>query len=137
MSMSLTSQSVAVSDEGQTQLKTGETQTADERRRGLRISQERPVKVYDVAACRYVGGWTQDISSTGLRIALPLWTPLKPGSLLSVHVGLNRTGEPLVNRREMMTARVVWVDRAADPENRSLLAGVEFVVGIAVQRDAA
>lgn len=114
-----------------------ESQIGDERRRGLRISQERPIKVYDVSACRYVGGWTQDISSTGLRVALPLWTPLMPGSILSVHVGLNRTGEPLVNRREMMPARVVWVDRAADAHDGFLLAGVEFVVGIAVQRDAA
>src|ERR1700728_3619434 len=38
-----------------------------ERRRGLRIQQNRPIKVYEHTASRYFGGQTQDVSSTGLR----------------------------------------------------------------------
>ena len=40
-----------------------------ERRRGLRIRQNRPVKVYEPTSARYFGGQTCDISSTGLRSA--------------------------------------------------------------------
>ena len=42
-----------------------------ERRRGLRIRQHRPVKIFEPAGNRYFGGQTEDISSTGLRIELP------------------------------------------------------------------
>ena len=42
-----------------------------ERRRGLRISQQRPVKVFEPSSARYFPGQTADISATGLRIELP------------------------------------------------------------------
>ncbi|HLL88744.1 MAG TPA: hypothetical protein VK324_05535, partial [Tepidisphaeraceae bacterium] len=42
-----------------------------ERRRGLRIRQARPVKVFEPTACRYFGGQTCDVSATGLRLELP------------------------------------------------------------------
>jgi len=108
-----------------------------ERRRGLRISQARPVKVLDPTVGRYFGGQTHDVSATGLRIELPLRAPVRPGKLLSIHVGLNSAGEPLANRRQMIPARVVWVNRADDGAAATLTAGVEFLASIAAHRDAA
>jgi PilZ domain len=90
-----------------------ESQSGIERRRGLRIHQQRPIKVYDAASARYMGGQTEDISATGLRIELPNWAPVRPGKLLNVHVGLSASGEALANRRQMVAARVVWVNRDA------------------------
>jgi hypothetical protein len=109
-----------------------------ERRRGLRIRQIRPVKVFDGAAARYFGGQTEDISATGLRIELPAYAPLRPGDTLSIHVGLNQLGQSLANRRQMIPARVVWVsrDEARIPGGR-IEAGVEFLSGIAARLDAA
>jgi hypothetical protein len=107
-----------------------------ERRRGLRIRQHRPVKVYEPGAGRYFGGQTEDISSTGLRLELPAWAPVRAGATLSVHVGLSRHGETLANRRQMIPARVVWVNRAAGRDGL-LEAGVEFLSSIAAHLDAA
>ncbi len=107
-----------------------------ERRRGLRIRQSRPVKVFEPAAGRYFGGQTEDISNTGLRIELPMWATVRPGETLSIHVGLSRTGESLANRRQMIPARVIWVNRSAG-KNARLEAGVEFLASIAAHLDAA
>src|SRR3954452_15912882 len=107
-----------------------------ERRRGLRIRQHRPVKVYEPGAGRYFGGQTEDIRSTGLPLELPSWAPVRIGTTLSVHVGLARHGEPLANRRQMIPARVVWVNRAGD-RGGMLEAGVEFLSSIAAHLDAA
>jgi hypothetical protein len=107
-----------------------------ERRRGLRIRQNRPVKVFEPGVGRYFGGQTEDISATGLRIELPLWASVRPGETLSVHVGLNRKGESLANRRQMIPARVVWVNRSTGRRAR-LEAGVEFLSSIAAHLDAA
>src|SRR5689334_2394569 len=84
-----------------------------ERRRGLRVRQHRPVKVFEPLGSRYFGGQTEDVSSTGLRIELPAYAALRPGETLSIHVGLTRRGETLANRRQMIPVRVVWVNRAA------------------------
>jgi hypothetical protein len=108
-----------------------------ERRRGLRIRQERPVKVFEPATARYFGGLTADISSTGLRIEVPAWAAVRPGKVLSVHVGLSDRGEALVNRRSMIPARVVWVDRSGEVLRGRMRVGVEFVAGIGVERGAA
>ena len=108
-----------------------------ERRRGLRVRQERPVKVYEPLGNRYCGGQTGDISSTGLRIELPAHAAVRPGETLSIHVGLSRQGESLANRRQMIPARVVWVNRDAGAETGRLECGVEFLASIAAQRDAA
>jgi hypothetical protein len=108
-----------------------------ERRRGLRVRQSRPVKVYDAAAARYFGGKTEDISATGLRIELPVYAPLEPGDTLNIHVGLNGKGEGLANRRQMLTARVVWVCREDIRIHGTLEAGVEFITNIAAHLDAA
>jgi hypothetical protein len=107
-----------------------------ERRRGLRVRDCRPVKVYLPGAARYFGGQTEDISATGLRIELPLWASLREGAMVTVHVGLNGRGESLANRRNMIPARVVWVNRLAGKQS-CLEAGVEFLNGIASNADAA
>ena len=108
-----------------------------ERRRGLRIREQRPVKIFDGAAARYFGGQTEDISSTGLRLELPAFSPIQPGDMLSVHVGLNRMGQSLANRRQMIPARVVWVNRADKRITGRLEAGIEFLSSIAAHLDAA
>ena len=107
-----------------------------ERRRGLRIRQHRPVKVFEPAARRYYGGRTGDISTAGLRIELPLWATVRPGEEIAIHVGLNRKGESLAHRRQMVSARVVWVKRSAGKQAR-LEAGVEFVASITAHLHAA
>jgi len=106
-----------------------------ERRRGLRITQNRPVKVYEPAIGRYIGGQTRDISATGLRIELPVGAPVVTGKLLTIHVGLNFRGEALANRRNMIPARVVWVERSG--AEGKLQAGVEFLASISAHLDAA
>jgi hypothetical protein len=107
-----------------------------ERRRGLRIRQDRPVKIFEPMGARYFGGRTEDISATGLRIELPAFAPVQEGQTLNIHVGLNHAGQSLANRRQMMSARVVWVNR--DPRRDGTLeAGVEFITSITAQLDAA
>src|SRR5439155_12767584 len=108
-----------------------------ERRRGLRIRQSRPIKVYEPACARYFPGQTGDISSTGLRIELPLSIPIRPGKVVDIHVGLSRDGETLAHRRGMIRARVIWIDRSTSPSTGRLIAGIEFVASIAAQVDAA
>jgi PilZ domain len=110
--------------------------TGSERRRGLRIHQNRPVKVYEASSGRYVGGQTQDISSTGLRIELPASAPILTGKIVSVHVGLSAAGQTLANRRQMIPARVIWT-RRLNSRSTKLIAGVEFLASIAAHRDAA
>ena len=51
------------------------------------------------------------LHKAGLRIELPLSAPVGVGRLLNVHVGLSSSGESLANRRQMIPARVVWIDR--------------------------
>ena len=108
-----------------------------ERRRGLRIRQERPVKVYEPATSRYFGGQTEDICSTGLRIELPASAPVRPGKVLTVHVGVSTSGQTLANRRQMIPAKVVWVDRRSKFDTGRLIAGIEFLASIAAHLDAA
>ena len=108
-----------------------------ERRRGLRIQQTRPIKVFEPTGSRYFGGQTQDVSSTGLRLKLPASMPVRPGKLLSIHVGLSETGQTLANRRNMIPARVVWVNRPRETDARTLSIGVEFLASISAQLDAA
>src|SRR5437016_4181021 len=106
-----------------------------ERRRGLRIAQHRPVKVFEPSASRYFPGQTEDVSATGLRLELPMSAPVIPGKLLSIHVGLSDSGSALANRRQMIPARVVWVDRS-QPGNK-LMAGIEFVATTGAHLEAA
>lgn len=110
-----------------------------ERRRGLRIRQQRPVKIFEPIGARYFGGQTEDISATGLRIELPAFATVREGETLSIHVGVNHQGQALANRRQMIPARVVWVRRSGSRGNRpgTIEAGVEFVTSIAARLDAA
>ncbi len=108
-----------------------------ERRRGLRIPQKRPIKVFEPTLSRYFGGATADISATGLRIELPAATPLRNGKMVSVHVGLNDMGSALANRRQMIPARIVWIDRSNAAADGRVMAGVEFLATISAQMDAA
>jgi hypothetical protein len=111
--------------------------TGVERRRGLRIAQNRPIKVYEPSIARYFGGRTQDMSATGLRIELPMSSPVQRGKLLSIHVGVGGSGQPLANRRSMIPARVVWIDRDVTRTDGRMTAGVEFLASIAAHLDAA
>ena len=106
-----------------------------ERRRGLRVRQARPIKVYEPAGARYFGGVTEDISATGLRIELPASSDLRPGKIVNVHVGISQGGFSLANRRGMIPAKVVWI--AAGESLAVVVAGVEFIPSIAAHLDAA
>jgi c-di-GMP-binding flagellar brake protein YcgR len=108
-----------------------------ERRRGFRIQQTRPIKVFESTSGKYFGGQTQDISSTGLRIELPASMAFREGKIVSVHVGLSTQGQPLANRRQMIPARIVWVDRPTNTSARMMSAGIEFMASIAAELDAA
>ncbi len=108
-----------------------------ERRRGLRIRQARPIKVYEPSLGRYFGGQTEDISATGLRLELPLSTPVIPGRRLEIHVGQSGLGESLAVRRQMIMARVIWIDRSGTSSRGRLVAGVQFLSSMAAQVDAA
>ena len=87
--------------------------TISERRRGLRVRQHRPVKIFEPLGSRFFGGQTGDISATGLRIEMPAYAAVRPGETLSIHVGLSHRGETLANRRQMIPVRGVWVTREA------------------------
>lgn len=112
-----------------------ELNECSERRRGLRIRQARPINVFEPVGQRFFGGRTEDISATGLRIELPVSSTLSPGEMLNVHVGLNHDGARLANRRQMIPAKVVWVDRSESLGY--LVAGVEFLASISAHLDAA
>jgi len=108
-----------------------------DRRRGLRISQARPIKVFEPMTARYFGGQTCDISSTGLKIELPASNLVTAGRTISVHVGVSDKGQALANRRAMMPARVVWVVPTGAPGSGRVMAGVEFVVSMEAHLSAA
>ena len=111
-------------------------ESGSERRRGLRIHQNRPIKVFEASSARYLGGQTEDISATGLRIELPASAPVMPGKILSIHVGLSASGQSLANRRQMIPSRVIWVKRSGGSSPK-MIAGVEFLASIAAHLDAA
>ena len=113
------------------------TAAGTERRRGLRVRQNRPVKVYEPTTSRYFGGQTEDVSVTGLRVELPAYAPVRTGDVLSILVGLNQAGQQLAHRRQMIPARVVWVSRDSGRLDAKLEAGVEFLASIAAHLDAA
>ena len=108
---------------------------AIERRRGLRISEQRPVKVFEPLTARYFAGITGDISTAGLKVQLRGGVPIRPGKVVHVHVGAKENGLSLVNHRQMMPARVIWMKR--EPNSAQLIAGLEFIASIAAHLDAA
>lgn len=129
-----------LTERGRTGIKNEQAEpTTGERRRGLRIRQQRPVKIYEPLGARYFGGQTEDISATGLRIELPAFATVREGETLSIHVGLSQKGQTLANRRQMIPAKVVWVRRFGSRRGRpgTIEAGVEFMTSIAARLDAA
>jgi hypothetical protein len=115
---------------------TGQPETIGERRMGVRVRQVRPVKVYEPLSGRFYAGQTRDISSGGLRLDLPASMLLVVGRDICVHVAAAAHGQPLVNRRRMVSARIVWLKR--DPaQPGQLMAGIAFQPGIAAHLDAA
>ncbi|HEV8606273.1 MAG TPA: PilZ domain-containing protein [Tepidisphaeraceae bacterium] len=108
-----------------------------ERRRGLRIRQCRPVKVYEPRTSRYFPGRTADISANGLRLKLPLSTPVLAGSTLCLHIGLDKPGDTLASRRHMLDARVIWTRRDNNGAEGQLTAGLELLATAAIQVHAA
>jgi PilZ domain len=108
--------------------------TAAERRRGLRIRQCRPVKIYEPRTSRYFPGRTADISATGLRLSLPLSVPIIPGSTVSLHIGMDKPGDALATRRHMLDARIIWTRR--DQSDGQLIAGLELLTSAAAQAAA-
>ncbi len=113
------------------------TPAMTERRRGLRIRQCRPIKVYEPRTARYFPGRTADISATGLRVKLPLSVPLIPGSILSLHIGTDKAGNTLAPRCHMTDARVIWTRRDSASPLGQLLAGLELLSTAAIQVEAA
>ena len=105
-------------------------QTNPERRRGLRIKQQRAVKVYEPRTSRYYPGQTADISAGGLRVSMPLSTPIIPGHVLCLHVAANCS---FASRRQMLEAKVIWMRR----DGAELLAGFELLPSAAIQSKAA
>ena len=101
-----------------------------ERRRGLRIKQQRPVKLYEPRTARYYPGQTADISASGLRLSLPLSTPIIAGHTLSLHVASHCS---FASRSQMVEAKVIWMQR----EGSQLVAGLELLSSAAVLARAA
>lgn len=110
---------------------------AIDRRRGLRVSNRRPVRLYEPLANQYIPGWTRNIGSTGLCIELPTFVKVRPGRVITLHVGVSTTGHPLANRRSMIPARVVWTRIEQDEQGEHLIAGVEFLASISSESKAA
>src|SRR5688572_3731481 len=108
-----------------------------ERRRGLRIRQCRPVKMYEPRTSRYFPGRTADISATGIRLKLPLSVPIIPGSMVSLHIGVKSSSDSLGSRRHMLDARVVWTRRDPSDPQGQLVAGLELLAAAAIQVSAA
>jgi hypothetical protein len=106
-----------------------------ERRRGLRIKQTRPVKVYEPRTSRYFPGQTADISANGLRLTLPPSTPIIAGSTLSLHVAVPDCA--LASRRQMVEAKVVWIQRESTDPQSQLTAGLQLLSTAAIQFAAA
>lgn len=102
-----------------------------ERRRGLRIKQERPLKIYEPRSSRYYPGQTADISLSGLRVTLPNFTPLIPGSTLCLHIA--HATSALASKHQMIQAKVIWTQR----DETQLTAGLELVSTAAIQASAA
>jgi hypothetical protein len=104
-----------------------------ERRRGLRIKQSRPVKIYEPRTSRYFPGQTADISLNGLRLSLPLSTPIVTGNTICLHLSSPHSNCAFASRTQMIEAKVVWMQR----ESTQLLVGLELLSTAAIQSSAA
>ncbi len=95
------------------------------------------MKVYEPRTSRYFPGRTADISASGLRLKLPLSTPVVAGSMLCLHIGLDEPGDALASRRHMLEARVIWTRRDNNGPESQLTAGLELLSTATIQVHAA
>jgi len=107
-----------------------------ERRRGMRVRQSRPLKIFEPVAGRYVAGRTLDISSQGVRVEVPARAELRCGELVTLHIGTASGTGPVANRRPMLPARVVWVIPQRNAIRPTLIAGLEFETDIESETQA-
>jgi hypothetical protein len=105
-----------------------------ERRRGLRIRQARPIKLFDPSAARFAAGRTCDISADGLRIELPILAPVYAEQIVYVHISESCDGHAQATQKQLVPAKIIWVDRT---RRDALTAGIELLTNISVHRDAA
>ena len=97
-----------------------------ERRVGSRVKIARPIKVVDLANGRHIAGRSRDVSSTGMRLELPMTNGMRPGDTVHVDVGMLSGLGPLTGKPRVIPARVVWVNRQHKMLRPLLTAGVEF-----------
>jgi hypothetical protein len=107
-----------------------------ERRQGFRIPQDRPIKLLEPKLNKYFGGKTHDSSQSGLKIELPSSTPLAVGRIVNLALGNYQSGQGLAHNREMIPAKIVWINRNALVPGK-LLAGVQFLQTAAMAVSAA
>ncbi|NNF43149.1 MAG: PilZ domain-containing protein [Phycisphaerales bacterium] len=93
-----------------------------ERRCEPRLVIERPCKIFDPRARKYVAGCTRDVAPGGLMLRLDRVVPLEPGD--RVYVGIARTRRhALLHADEMVEATVV---RAGSMAGGETLVAVHF-----------
>lgn len=97
-----------------------------ERRYGSRVKIARPIKVVDLANGRHIAGRSRDVSSSGMRLEIPMTNGLKVGDAVHVDVGMLSGIGPLTGRPRVIPARVVWLQRQTKMLRPLLTAGVEF-----------
>jgi hypothetical protein len=94
-----------------------------DRRKGIRVPQERGAKIFYAVGNRYIAAQTVDFSPSGLCITLPKTAAVIPGSTVSVHLP-PKNSESLVGSKHLMaSARVVWVTAA---EGRTMV-GLQYL----------
>ncbi len=97
-----------------------------DRRRGSRIKLARPIKIVVLGSGRHMAGRSRDVSSTGMKLEVPMSNSIIEGQTIHVHVGSLAGMGPLANRCSVIPARVVWVRRESKLVRPMLTAGVEF-----------
>lgn len=101
--------------------------TAD-RRLGLRVDDDRPVKVYDARARRYYVGRAVNLGAGGMRLDLPATAPVQTGGTLQVYVGSDEEQEVLISLKNMTPIRIAWVERMASGEADRIIIGAELAL---------
>ena len=91
---------------------TGESDARDQRTHARRPV-VRPARVLHGPSRKYAWAETVNLSPGGALLRVESSRPLSPGDL--VHVGIAWTSDPVLKRREMLTARVTRVARAPGP----------------------
>lgn len=103
-----------------------DTMMIERRHGGSRVKIARPIRVVELCSGRHIAGRSRDISSTGMRLEIPVSNTLRPGDAVQVDVGTLSGIGPLTGRRRVIAARVVWVNRQHKMLRPLLTLGVEF-----------